>query len=87
IINSPVHIRIDDKDYMTEELMKIASNVLKENGLTKNPHLKCQYIKIVSEHTRQLLKDSYYDGDIMITNNYKEVLECLPKLMVYIKQC
>ena len=87
ILSNVVERHIDDKEYMTEELMKISSNVLKENGLTKNPHLKCQYIKIVSEHTRQLLKDSYYDGDIMITNNYKDVLECLPKLMVYIKQC
>ena len=88
ILSNVVERQIEDKEYMTEELMKITSNVLKKkNGLTKNPHLKCQYIKIVSEHTRHLLKDSYYDGDIMITNNYKEVVECLPKLMVYIKQC
>ena len=88
VIENIIETKLVEKDYNVDPIfMKLSYNVLREDGLTNNPHIKCQFLNVLVEYSRIMISESLYDTQLYIDGDFKKILCELPKLIVYIKKC
>lgn len=88
IIENIIENKLAEKDYKIDTIfMKLSNNVIKENGITNNPHIKCKFLNVLVEYSRIMISEALYDTQLYIDSDFKKLLCELPNLIVYIKKC
>ena len=62
--------------------LNLIYKIFKNNGLTKNPHLKCQYLKIFQQYSNTIIE--YDSKELFFNDIFKKVIAELPNLVMSI---
>lgn len=88
IIEQIIFEAIKVKNYnIHDTFLDLCYNVLKEKGITNNPHIKCEYLHIIVEYSRKLINESIYGNIVFVVDKLKDIFNILPELVIYIKKC
>ena len=71
---------------LSDDFLQLSNNILKKNSFTNNPHLKCEFLKIVLDYSRGFIQDSIYENVLILNKHFKEIMLTLPDLICYIKE-